>query len=559
MPAEAGPGRWLGLALLLPVAACLALALAGWPAWRTELPLWDLWPYAGPAFDGFDPAVILRAHNEHVPATTAAVLWLDRWLASGTYVLAGGVELALVVFAAAWAAGAAWRYAPAGRPADRLERSLTVALWVLTLGSVAALQAAGHPFLLQHLLLTVFAIACAVLFLDGPTPAWSRVLAASLLCVFATITQANGAILPVVLLVLDGLARRRLPDPGRALVLALPALALFVWFYLLRDAAPQLAEMQRPGVGQFLDYLLRLAGAAPGLALGSDEVSRLAGAAILLAAVPPAVALLVRPARMLGDPLGKAAATLFIVTASGLLGSAWGRAAFTPTTLFVKYGYYSLLFAGVVAYLDFRLLPLRWQRLWLTGAAVALLLTNAALLWRAPWIVERQAQQLRAEAAGYAFLLDTPDFCHVAECQPNHLAALRHWQEHGLNVFAWPESRLLGRTLGGGAAAALPECAAGIVALVPLIAGDGTAVLRIDGWLEGALAPRQPLYAVADGDPERRLLGFGFASDLPGSAGAGRQAWRVYLAPRDKASPLALLPAGAAPSCRIAVPAPAAG
>ncbi|HKY94054.1 MAG TPA: hypothetical protein VJL84_02060 [Kiloniellales bacterium] len=560
MPAEAGAGplgRWLAFALLLLTVACLAQGLAAWPAWRTELPLWDLWPYAGPAFDALDPAVILRAHNEHVPATTALALWADRWLVKGTYVLAGGVELGLVAVAAAWASGAAWRQAPAASA----ERPLGAALWLSTFASIAALQIAAHPFLLNHLLLTALGLGSAALVLTGATPAsWQRVLAASLLSVLAAITQANGVILPFVLLMLDGLRRRRLPDPFRALVLVLPALALFLWLHLLRETAPQLTQIPRPTAGQFLDYLLRLAGTAAGLGLHSETASRLAGGLVLLAALPPAAMLLLRPARLLGDPLGAAAATLLIVTASGFLGSAWGRAATTPTTLYVKYGYYSLLFAGVVAYLDARLLPPRWRRLWLFAAVAALLLVNAALLWRAPHIVERQAQQLRAEAAGYVFLLDTPDFCHVAECQPNHLGTLRHWRAHGLNVFAWPEARLLGQPLGGGAAGVLPACDGGVERVAALVADDGTAVLRADGWLAGSLEPRQPLYAVAEGDPQRRVLGFGFASDLASDAdGEARQAWRVYLAPGDQGPPLAVLPAQSDPPCRIAIPAPGSG
>jgi len=549
MRAEAGV-RWAGTILLFLVALCLVLALSAWPAWRTELPLWDLWPYAGPAFDAFDPAVIFRAHNEHVPATTAAVLWADRWLAAGTYVLAEGIGVALALFAAAWAVGAAFRQPPAA------DRPLLAAVLLATFASVAALQAAAHAFLLQHLILTVLTIAAAVLaWPDARAVAWPRLLLASLLCILAVVTQANGVALPFVLLLLSALRQRRLPALAPAALLLLPAGLLFLWLYLLREGAPALGHMQGPTLVAFADFLLRLAGAAVGLGLGSEAAERLAGAAVLLAAVPPALALLLRPAPLLGDRAGGAASALFLMTAGGLLASAYGRAGFSPSALYVKYGYYSLLFAGLAAYLNARLLPARWRRPWLLAAGSLLLLANATLLWRADYVVERQAQQLRAEAAGYAFLLDTPAFCRMAECDFDHVAVLRHFREESLNVFAWPEARLLGRSLGSGPVAALPACAGGVAAVHRLSGGDGQAVLRIDGWLAGTLGPRQALFAVADGDAGRRVLGFGFASDLAAEGDGGpRQDWRVYLEPGAAPAPFAILPTGLAEPCRIAVP-----
>lgn len=555
MRAEAA-GRWLGALLLVLFAACLALALVQWPAWRTELPLWDLWPYAGAAFDRFDPAVIFRAHNEHVPATTAIVLWADRWLTQGTYVVDGGVNLALAIVPAAWAVTAVFR-----QPGGGGERPATAVLWLSVFAALTALEIAAHPFLMQHLLLTALGLGAALLVLAPAAPVpWPRVVAASLLCLAAVVTQANGVALPFVLLMLDGLRRRRLPAPLRALTLLLPALLVFLWLYLLREGAPHLAGMTHPSLPQFVDFLLRLAGAGIGLAAGSEGLARIAGGLVFLLAIPPGLALLLRPARLLGDRLGQVAATLFVLALTGLLASAWGRAAFTPSALWLKYGYYSLVFASTAALLNLRLLPPAWRRPALLLAASALLAVNAALLWRAPYSVERQAQQLRAEAAGYAMLLATPDFCLVAECSPDHLAVLRHWREQGLNVFAWPEARLLGEPLGNDAAGTLPACAAAVDGVTPLVAGDGTPVLRIDGWVAGRLEPRQALYVVGQDDPQRRLLGFGFASDLPGSdAGAERQRWRAYAALPEGSPALAVLPAFAASPCRITVPRPGGG
>jgi hypothetical protein len=146
---------------------------------------------------------------------------------------------------------------------------------VLTLASVAALQTASHPFLLQHLLFSALALAGAALWLPPDQPAsWPAVLLASLLAMAAVLTQANGISLPFALLLLEGLARRRMPDPWRAALLLLPALLLFAYFYLLRDPAPMLGQLQPPGLLAFLDFLLRLAGAAAGLALGSEALAR---------------------------------------------------------------------------------------------------------------------------------------------------------------------------------------------------------------------------------------------------------------------------------------------
>ena len=550
MQAEPGGGRLLATVLLVPVALLLALTLAAWPAWRIELPLWDLWPYAGPAFDAFDPAVILRSHNEHVPATSALVLWLDRWLAAGTYVLAQGVELALLVFPAAWAASRAWRLAPIGG-----ERAAAAALWVITLASVAALQTASHPFLLPHLLFTALALAAAALWLPPERPpSWPAVLLASLLAMAAVLTQANGISLPFALLLLEGLRRRQLPDPWRGAALLLPALLLFAAFYVLRDAAPQLGRLQPPDLLLFVDFLLRLAGAAAGLGLGSEAMARLAGLLLAVLALPPGLVLLLRPGRLLGDRLGAATAALYLVTLGGLVASAYARADSFGSALHLKYGYYSLLLAGLLAYLNGRLLPARWRRLWLLAAVAALLLVNAALLWRAPHNLERPAQQLRAEAAGYVFLLDTPAFCRVAECGPDHLAVLAHWRQHGLNVFAWPEAQRLGKPSTAGAAPPLPDCAGGIDALTPLAASDGTLLWRVDGWIGSRLAPREALLFVAEDDPQRPVLGFGFAADLAHQDAQGlRQPWRGYLAPGNSKAVAAVLPAG---PCRLGLPAP---
>jgi hypothetical protein len=252
---------------------------------------------------------------------------------------------------------------------------------------------------------------------------------------------------------------------------------------------------------------------------------------------------LLRPQRLLGDRLGATAAGLYLVTLGGLLASAFARAGYFGSALFLKYGYYSLLLTGLALYLNGRLLPERWHRPWLFASVLLLLLVNAALLWRAPHSVERSAQLLRAEAAGYVFLLDTPAFCRAAECGPEHLAVLAHWRRHSLNVFAWPEVQRLGKPSAVGNAAALPDCRGGIEQVTALAASDGAPVLRFDGWIGQGLEPRQALLFVAEDDPLRPVLGFGFAADLVGEDAQGpRQRWRGYLAPGGSQALAAVLP-----------------
>jgi hypothetical protein len=95
----------------------------------------------------------------------------------------------------------------------------------------------------------------------------------------------------------------------------------------------------------------------------------------------------------------------------------------------------------------------------------------------------------------------------------------------------------------------LPDCEGGIEQVIALTAGDGTAVLRVDGWIARRLEPREALLFVAEDAPQRPVLGFAFAADLAEEGAQGpRHLWRGYLAPGGSEALAAVLPAAA---CRL--------
>jgi hypothetical protein len=87
----------------------------------------------------------------------------------------------------------------------------------------------------------------------------------------------------------------------------------------------------------------------------------------------------------------------------------------------------------------------------------------------------------------------------------------------------------------------LQDCDGGIDRVTALAASDGTPLLRVDGWIGRRLEPREAVLFVAEDDPQRRVLGFGFAADL--AEEGPRQPWRGYLAPGGSGALAAVLPA----------------